>query len=162
MTPRTFQLAVFLIPLLLSAAQAADPNNGAEGTSLLGEEGPGEFDFWSYAINMMLVLGFVIGLILLIVWLLRLSTGRRFSLGGGGLLQMVASVPLGDRRFISVLRVGRKYYLIGISGGEIRLLTDLDPEEVEEHIKTVPGKEEGGFAAILSRFRRQKDEDSGQ
>ena len=114
--------------------------------------GPKEFDFWSYALNMIVALMVVLAVIMLVLWVIRLTMGRRFALGPLGLLQVVASVPLGDRRFISVIRVGTRFYLVGISSKEITLLSELESEEVESHMKKATGPDEGGFVRVLRRL----------
>jgi len=142
----SWQYAAFLLARLHGIA----PAQGAEGR----ESPPPAVDYWSSFGAMLLALAVVVGLIILVVWLLKMVMGRKFSLGGGGLIQLVAPVPLGERRFISVLRVGERYYLIGISSGDISLLSTLEPEEVKPFLESGEGAAGMGFARLLRRFRR--------
>jgi len=143
-----------MINALAQAGQQTDDQAGQAAKPLVTRD----FDIWPYVINLVLALAVVIALILLITWLLKLTMGRKFSFGSSGLLQVVASVPLGDRRFISVIRVGKRYYLIGISSGEISLLSTLDADEIKPYVETGGAAEEGGFARLLKRFRGEKPE----
>ena len=119
-------------------------------------------DYWGSFLTMMLALALVIGLIVLIAWMIKFFFGRRLALGGGSLLQLVASVPLGDKRFISVLRVGERYYLIGISSAEISLLSTLDPDDVKTWLEGErQGAAESGFAKMLRRLRGEGGEGGG-
>jgi len=129
----SWQYAAFLLARLHGIA----PAQGAEGR----ESPPPAVDYWSSFGAMLLALAVMV-------------MGRKFSLGGGGLIQLVASVPLGERRFISVLRVGERYYLIGISSGDISLLSTLEPEEVKPFLESGEGAAGMGFARLLRRFRR--------
>jgi flagellar protein FliO/FliZ len=156
---RWLRLVAVLAVCAAATAASAAPESGKDGQGMPAEE-PREFDFWSYALNMLVVLAIAIGLIFLLFWILRVITGRRLSLGSGGLIQVIASLPLGDRRFISVMRVGAHYYLIGISAGEITMLSELDREEVERHLNQEPKQGEGGFAAVLRRITGKRKEDS--
>lgn len=149
---------IWILLLLLAGFVPAQVIPHTSENSPAGEEGEEptggrDFDFWSYTINMLLALGVVIGLIFLVAWLFRGTVGRRMSLGSKGLLQMVNSVPMGDRRFISVLRVGERYYLVGITSAEINLLAELDPEEVKRYLEGDSEPERTGFAKLLSRLR---------
>ena len=120
-------------------------------------------DYWGSFLTMMLALALVIGLIVLVAWLIKLFFGRRLAMGGGSLLQLVASVPLGDRRFISVLRVGERYYLVGISSAEISLLSTLDPDDVKTWLEgDKQDAAEGGFAGLLRRLRGRGGESGGR
>jgi flagellar protein FliO/FliZ len=148
------RLAVGLASLLRQAVEGQQEGAaaGQPGKSLVTKD----FDIWPYILNLVVALAIVIGLILLITWLLKITMGRRFSFGGSGLLQVVASVPLGERRFISVLRVGERYYLIGISAGEISLLSTLDADEIKPYLESRSQVMEGGFAGLLQRLRGGK------
>lgn len=152
-------LIASLILLIPACVWAQDPDGGENGQDLL-DNGRDEFPFWSYAGNMLMALLIVVSVILLVAWVLSRLSGRRHSLGSGGLLQLIASVPLGDRRFISVLRVGTRYYLIGISTQDIRLLSELENDEVDRYIKAGPTDTEGGFARILRRLRGRAEEEA--
>ncbi len=148
----------FLIAVINALAHAGQQTDGQDGQAAK-PLATNDFDIWPYVINLVVALAIVIALILLITWLLKLTIGRRFSFGSSGLLQVVASVPLGDRRFISVIRVGERYYLIGISSGEISLLSTLDADEIKPYIEKSGITTEGGFARLLQRFRGEKPGD---
>ena len=40
-------------------------------------------------------------------------------------------LPLGGHKSVCVLRAAGRYYLVGVTDSQVRLLTELDPQEVE-------------------------------
>ena len=149
--------------VLRACVQQESATGGAKGKELLENQLQPTGDYWGSFLTMMFALALVIGMIVLVAWLLKFFFGRRLALGGGSLLQLVASVPLGERRFISVLRVGERYYLVGISSAEISLLSTLDPDDVKtwlEGDKQDAG--ESGFARLLRRLRGEGGESGGR
>lgn len=120
-----------------------------------------EFDFWPALINMIAVLALVVGLIVLLGWLLRRFGGARFggTPGSESLMKIVSTLSLGDKRSLAVIKVGQRYFLIGIAGEGLSNLSELEPEEVEKAMENQNvATEEGGFAAIFRRFSRGKGE----
>jgi len=153
-----------LFPLVPIAAGASRParQEGGAGDGGAIEVGGQDFDLWSYTFEMLIALAVVVALIVLIAWLLRRFSGQRLSLGSGALLRVVASVPLGDRRLVAVLRVGGRYYLLGIAPAEISLLAELEADEVERNLRGGEVAAEGGFARLLRRLLRGKPEEGGE
>jgi len=145
-----------LIALALQSTQAGGAQGSDEVLGLSGQE----IDFWSYTINMVFALALVIGLILAIGWVARVFLGRRLALGSAGLMQIVASVPLGDRRYISVVRVGGRYFLVGVTAQQITLLSDVESEQVAKYVDSGSDSktEEGRFASFLKRLTGRTDE----
>ena len=155
------QAASHFFPLGAVASQAAQQEGGSGDGGAIGVGGQ-EFDLWSYTFEMLIALAVVVALIVLIAWLLRRFSGQRLSLGPGALLRVVASVPLGDRRLVAVLRVGGRYYLLGIAPSDISLLAELEADEVERNLRGGEVADEGGFARLLRRVLRGKSEEGGK
>lgn len=119
---------------------------------------PRSFDMWPAFINMLVVLALVVGLILVIAWVARKFTGKQFAIGSSGFMELVSTIPLGDKKFVSILRVGKKYILLGITGSQISNLGELQNEEVENEIMKGHTDGEGSFAKLLKRFRGESGE----
>jgi flagellar biosynthetic protein FliO len=146
--------ARLLLRLSLSFVQEGELN-GNEAQPLA--EGS-DFNIWPAFLNMVIALAVVIALIFLVLWLIRKFTGGKFTIGSGGLMKIAGTLPLGDRRFITVLRVAKRYYLVGITAGSITNLGELNAEEVERALEQVPVQGDSSFAKILSRIRGDKNE----
>jgi flagellar protein FliO/FliZ len=129
--------------------QVADQGKDLEATS--------QFEVWPAFLNMIFVLALVVIGIILLAWLFRKFMGSRLALGNPSFMRLINSIPLGDRRFISILKVGEKYYLLGISNSDIRNLAELDKEEVEKGLNVEEQvAAEGGFAGILNMFQKRR------
>jgi len=54
--------------------------------------------------------------------------------------RIITSLPVGANRFIQVLEVGEKYYLIGSTENQINLLTEITDKETIDKIKVMKNK----------------------
>ena len=151
-TIAAYSLIRFLPSFIQEGEQAV---NGTQAKSLA--EGS-DFNIWPAFLNMVIALTVVIALIFLVLWLIRKFTGGKFTIGGGGLMKIAGTLPLGDRRFLAVLRVAKRYYLVGITAGSITNLGELNAEEVERELEQAPMQGDSSFAKIFSRIRGDKDE----
>jgi flagellar protein FliO/FliZ len=100
----------------------------------------------------LMALTFVLGLIFLSAYLFKRITGIK----GGGLrsnrvaINMVGNLPLGDKRFMAVVEIQGKLFLVGITPNSIEMLSELDiqmPEGPE------PDKNGGEFENIFKKAR---------
>ncbi len=57
------------------------------------------------------------------------------------IIKIIASVPVGTNRFIQIVEVGNKYYLIGSTDNNIRLLSEIIDKETLDMIKVLKNKE---------------------
>lgn len=108
------------------------------------------FDLWPSLLQMLFVLAMVIALIILLGWLFRRFAGNSFGLGPGGFLQVITSVSLGERRQMAVVRAGERYFLLGLTQNEVRLITELDKDAVQAGTPA-PQPGQSPFARILKR-----------
>lgn len=76
--------------------------------------------------KMFISLGFVLGLILVSAWLLRRWQGARVSGTGSGGLAVLTSLPIGDRKYLMVVAVGEKSFLVGVTPQSISMLGEVD------------------------------------
>ena len=96
----------------------------------------------------------VIGIMVACLWLLKKS-----SLTPGGkhdLIRIVAWVSVTRTERILLVKAGSRYLLLGVTGQNVTLLTELSPQEVEEGLKSGAS---GTFSsrlqeAIAGRFAR--------
>ena len=109
-------------------------------------------DSYSFVKSLMALM-FVLGLIFLAAYLFKKFMGINTS----GLrtnrvpIHMVGNLPLGDKKFLSIVEIQGKHYFIGISPGSINLLSELDLEMPQE--TGTPGNEGHGFESILRKAR---------
>jgi flagellar biosynthetic protein FliO len=52
---------------------------------------------------------------------------------GGSSMKMVDRLPIGGNRSVCIVKAGRKHYLIGVTDGQIQLLSELGDEDVESY-----------------------------
>ncbi|MCP5053654.1 MAG: FliO/MopB family protein [bacterium] len=105
------------------------PNNPGENAALKNTEVPALPDTDSISfLKSMMALSFVLGLIFLGAYFFKKFTGA----GGSGLrtnrvpIHMVGNLPLGDKKFLSVVEIQEKHYFIGITSNSINFLSELD------------------------------------
>ncbi len=58
------------------------------------------------------------------------------------ILKIITSIPVGTNRFIQVVEVGNKYYLIGSTESNVNLLSEITDKETLDRIKVLKNKEE--------------------
>jgi flagellar protein FliO/FliZ len=78
----------------------------------------------------------VLGLVCLVAWLVvRVGTRRLWGARGGGVLDVVARVPLEPRRSLYVVEVAGKTLLVGTSEMGLSVLSELDAERVRADLE---------------------------
>ena len=55
----------------------------------------------------------------------------RWNFTAGGSMAVIDRLPLGGHKSVCVLRAAGRYYLVPGTDSHVRLLTELDPQEVE-------------------------------
>lgn len=85
------------------------------------------------------------------IYLLRRMMGRRHSgRGGQGLLQVLETAHLGPRKSVSLVRVADKSVLVGVTEGQISVLTELDEKKTAEIVAADEAAEtKPAFAGLL-------------
>ena len=68
-------------------------------------------------------------------------------------MQVCETLQLAPGRYLQIVRVGKKYYLIGTGKDNISFMTEID-DDLEFTDKTLPG-----FSDILEKFKKKKEED---
>lgn len=83
---------------------------------------------------------------------------RFFAKSQSGIVQaanmkVCETLQLAPGRYLQIVRVGKKYYLIGTGKDNISFMTEID-DDLEFTDKTLPG-----FSDILEKFKKKKEED---
>ena len=68
-------------------------------------------------------------------------------------MQVCETLQLAPGRYLQIVRVGKKYYLIGTGKDDVTFMTELD-EDFEFTDRNLPG-----FSDILEKFKKKKEED---
>lgn len=80
------------------------------------------------------ILGRLLPALLLVVvapLVLRHFLRRSKTLGGGG-LRVVSRAPMGRSSAAVVVEAGNRHFLLGVSEGSVRLISELDPDDAME------------------------------
>lgn len=73
-----------------------------------------------------------LALVLGLFWLAARAGSRRFSTGPRSLMRVRGRQSLSRTASLAVVEVGSRLLVVGISDGGVRLLTELDPFELEQ------------------------------
>ncbi|MDW8281569.1 MAG: flagellar biosynthetic protein FliO [Myxococcales bacterium] len=74
----------------------------------------------------------------------------------GGVLQLVAQLPLGETQAVYLVRAAGRYLLVGGSGGALALLREMEPAEVEAALAagaTLGSASDGRAPGLWQRLR---------
>ncbi|HEY1729805.1 MAG TPA: flagellar biosynthetic protein FliO [Candidatus Baltobacteraceae bacterium] len=113
-----------------------------------------ELSVWIRAIT---ALALVALLLYGMFWALRfLSQGRLAALGRSRLAVVVESTFLSQNTAVHVVKVARRYYLVGASNGHVALITELPADEVELVIESQRHAVNLQSERISAIFRRRK------
>jgi flagellar protein FliO/FliZ len=101
----------------------------------------------------------VLGLVCLVAWLVvRIGTRRLWNPRGGGVLEVVARVPLEPRRSLYVVEVAGKTLLVGTSEMGLSVLSELDAERVRSDLaRPSPRSFADALRSILGRGKPPGD-----
>lgn len=103
----------------------------------------------------------VLGLVCLVAWVVvRFGVRRLWSPRAGGVLDVVARVPLEPRRSLYVVEVGGKTLLVGTSEMGLSVLSELDGEAIRAGLER--GAQARSFAeAMRDAFDKVRGRRSG-
>jgi len=158
---------VILIFVLLAACFGLFAEDGAAGpnkTGAAGVENGDQMDLDtmgdSYSfVRSLMALSFVLGLIFLATYFFKKITGVKT---GGGYrargnrvpIRQVGTMPLGEKKFLSIVEIQGKHYFIGITPNSINMLSEI---QLDLEDTAGPGEEEGreagSFVSVLHRAK---------
>jgi flagellar biosynthetic protein FliO len=110
-------------------------------------------------VKMISALALVIALVYGALYMLRRLMGRRLKgSGGNGSLEVLETTYVGQHKAISLVRVGQRSVLVGVTESQITTLTELDVEETEEILGTAtqPAKAQRFSGALSGAVERLK------
>lgn len=147
-------MSVFRLTTLIVLALIA-PFTWADDTATLPRETAkvvtsGDVAQWLLALLLVLAVFF------LSVWLLRKSGGLAFV--GKSQLAVLAGLSLGMREKLVLVKVGDKQLLLGVSGGRIDKLLELDGDQ-RLFMNSAEGQETSAFAKKLLQVMQGKYHD---
>lgn len=91
-----------------------------------------------FALKDFLPLTVVLALILALAWIIKRYRPTQAMLGGGGVLEVVARLPVSSKQTLLLVRMGRQVVLLGQSQDTLSMLAEVnDPEEVSTLIGEV-------------------------
>ncbi len=85
--------------------------------------------------GLLLVLALIIGL----GWVARKVLPHQLGLGPGtGQMRLLQSLPLGPKRFVALLEIDERRFLLGVTDHKVSLLASLDPATFAQTLDEVP------------------------
>jgi flagellar protein FliO/FliZ len=82
-------------------------------------------------LELLLRVGFSLCLVLGLIWAAARLSSRRLAGGPRALVRVRGRQALSRTSSVAVVEVGSRLLVIGVSDGGVRLLTELDPEDVD-------------------------------
>jgi len=87
----------------------------------------------SAIVKMMAALALVIALVYAVLWFMRRMMGRRYGRrNGNNALEVLESAYVGPHKTVSLVRVGKRSVLVGVTDTQVSVLTELDADETEQ------------------------------
>jgi len=103
-----------------------------------GEQTPAELDSGSLLVRAIASLLIVVGLAILLGFLAKRLIPNRFGGGtGGDHLRIIQTLPLGMKRFVSLIEADGRRLLIGVSEQQITLIKAMDEEPFAETLASM-------------------------
>jgi flagellar protein FliO/FliZ len=94
-------------------------------------------------LELVLRLGVALGVVLGLFWLVARAGARRLGGGSRALVRVRGRQALSRTASVAVVEVGTRVLVVGVSDGGVRLLTELDPAEVETPVPAETADAEG-------------------
>ena len=116
---------------------------------------------WGHFLKILLLLVLVIGLIWVSLALLRRVMGLRT--GGVRGVVMAGGIPLGQRRSIQFVKIGKMLYLLGVTEHHVSLISSIDdPEEIDKIVRSNPSSTVEPFASMFRKVSRKFGNSDGK
>ncbi len=73
-------------------------------------------------------------------------------------MRVIDTIVVGQDRYILIVELNNRYYLVGSSGSEISILTELDSEEMKQQLSELknPTADIKSFSAALMERMKKK------
>ncbi|MBO1265374.1 FliO/MopB family protein [Proteiniclasticum sp. SCR006] len=103
-------------------------------------------------IQTFLALAFVLGLAYVV-----LRFGKKVTNGNTTYVRIIEKTMLTNQSFLAVIKVGEDYHLASVTSGEVKILKDLNKEEIEEVLEEKQRKLEENPLANLWKMRKDSE-----
>lgn len=72
-------------------------------------------------------------------------------------IRIIDKIVLGQEKFLSIIEIGNKYYLLSITGNSIKIIKELEKEDLIEATQNDANQLNGfDFKKILESFNSKK------
>ncbi len=113
---------------------------------------PADLVTWWLLVKAALALAAVLVLIWLALTALRRMMGSRCASPAG--VKLLGGIPLGPRRSLQFILIGRRLYILGATEHHLNLLDRIDdPEIIDELVNSRTSRSDFGFAKLLTKLR---------
>jgi len=113
-----------------------------------------EWLVWLRAIS---ALALVALLLLGLYWAVRfLAQGRLLALGRSKLVNVIESTFLAQNTSVHVVRIARRYFLVGASSGHVSLISEIPADEVEPFVDEQRQAIDLQTARLTAMFKRRR------
>jgi len=119
-------------------------------------EGPSWFQFFKVIFFLAIVLG--------LIWVSLAALKKATRKAGGGLqgVEVVGGLPLGPRRNLIFVKIGKSLHVIGATDHHLTSIAVIsDPAEIAALESSGLGVNQPSFSAILRKFTGQPPADAG-
>ncbi|MDD4890289.1 MAG: flagellar biosynthetic protein FliO [Phycisphaerae bacterium] len=134
---------------------AAKDGSRSDGGAISNWVGP---SWWALAI--------VLGLIFGAAWVLKRIGPNAVRNRQGGLFRSLSRWHLASRQYVTLVQVGRRVLLLGVTNQQINLLAEItDPAEIEHLLASCPAGRSAvaeGFSQLFGRHRDEMAEAAGE
>lgn len=133
--------------------------------SIVADENLATASNWSSMLQMVgqfffLILAFAI-IVILAVYSLRFAARFRNFNGGSNNVRLMESRPLGSGNFVHLIKVGKKYIVVGSSKENVTFLTEVAPDVIIDSFDGEEKQPKEKFETALSRqmknFKNRKE-----
>ena len=98
---------------------------------------------------MLIILACVVGVIYLLFWILRRSSGKKIQ--ENDLIRVLGSRSLAGNRALHLVEVGGCVYLVGASDGGVQLISEITDKESLDSVKLKAAEQPASTGRELSR-----------
>lgn len=129
-----------------------------DGTFLTEDTSSSSSMVWQI-VRLIVGLAFVLGIIYIVLKIVGKRNGFNQQ---PGLLQNVGGISVGANKSVQIIRIGNRYYLIGV-GDNVELLEEIDdPETMEQLMVQSEEKDTDALSFLLNRKKDKTQKSSGR
>jgi len=154
---------VGLLAITLSPVDATDSETAAAVGQLTQQPATPDGNGPEYTGTVLPSMAKVIGALVLVllcayggIFLLKKSMGRRFGGGTGKLLEVIETAHVAQKSSVSLVRIGSKSVLIGVSEAQVSMLSEMDEAETSEMLASIESEQTTqSFETLFSSAKAQ-------